>query len=129
MLDIKFYSKNGELPITIDFQAEFSERLAKSDFSEIGTSRKQKINIEDGEADDIEVVDLDKGKITNRTRLIDFFKEAIVEESIAMLEKLGEGDTLPSKEEYKQQTYTLRKFQEILKVLENSQYSYLQRVT
>ncbi|MBD2144687.1 hypothetical protein [Sphaerospermopsis sp. FACHB-1194] len=129
MLDIKFYSKNGELPITIDFQPEFSERLAKSDFSEIGTSRKQKINIEDGEADDIEVVDLDKGKISNRTRLIDFFKEAIVEESIAMLEKLGEGDTLPSKEEYKQQTYTLRKFQQILKVLENSQYSYLQRVT
>ncbi|MFM5983699.1 MAG: hypothetical protein ACKO9I_24765 [Sphaerospermopsis kisseleviana] len=128
MLDIKFYSKNGELPITIDFQPEFYERLA-SDFSEIGTSRKQKINIEDGEADDIEVVDLDKGKISNRTRLIDFFKEAIVEESIAMLEKLGEGDTLPSKEEYKQQTYTLRKFQQILKVLENSQYSYLQRVT
>jgi hypothetical protein len=128
MLDIKLYSKNGESPITIELSDEFYKRLAKSDFSEIGTSHKQQINIE-GELDEIEVIDLDKGKITNRKRLMDFFKEEIVEESRAMLEKLGEGDPLPSKEEYKEQTYPLRKFQEILKYLENTQYSYLQKVT
>lgn len=128
MLDIKLYSKNGESPITIELSDDFYKRLAQSDFSEIGTSHKQQINIE-GELDEIDVIDLDKGKITNRKRLMDFFKEAIVEESRVMLEKLGDGNIVPSKEEYKEQTYPLRKFQEILKYLENTQYSYLQKVT
>ncbi|HCQ21635.1 MAG: hypothetical protein AN483_12600 [Aphanizomenon flos-aquae MDT14a] len=128
MLNIKFYSKNGESPITIQLSREFYKRLAESDFSEIGISHKKQINIEE-EPEEIEVIDLDKGKITNRKRLMDFFKEEIVEESGIMLEKLGEGDPLPSKAEYKEQTYSLRKFQEILKLLENTQYSYLQKST
>jgi hypothetical protein len=128
MLNIKFYSKNGESPITIQLSREFYKRLAESDFSEIGISHKKQINIEE-EPEEIEVIDLDKGKITNRKRLMDFFKEEIVEESGIMLEKLGEGDPLPSKAEYKEQTYSLRKFQEILKLLENTQYSYLQKFT
>ena len=128
MLNIKFYSKNGESPITIQLSREFYKRLAESDFSEIGISHKKQINIEE-EPEEIEVIDLDKGKITKRKRLMDFFKEEIVEESGIMLEKLGEGDPLPSKAEYKEQTYSLRKFQEILKLLENTQYSYLQKFT
>lgn len=128
MLDIKFYSKNGESPITIELSQEFYKRLIESGFSEIGISHKQSINNEE-ESEEIEVIDLDKGKITNRKRLMDLFKEEIVEESGIMLEKLGEGDPLPSKVEYKEQTYSLRKFQEILKLLENTQYSYLQKFT
>jgi hypothetical protein len=130
MLDIKFYSKNGESPITIELSREFYKRLIESGFSEIGISHKKQINIEiEEESEEIEVIDLDKGKITNRKRLMDLFKEEIVEESGIMLEKLGEGDPLPSKAEYRQQTYSLRKFQEILKLLENTQYSYLQKFT
>jgi hypothetical protein len=69
---------------------------------------------------------LNKGKITNRQRLIDFFKEEIVEESKKIKTKLGE---LPSKDEYKQQTYPFFKLIEILTSLENTEFDYLQKVT
>jgi hypothetical protein len=125
MFDIKFYGNNGESPVTIELSRDFYQKLLQSDFTEIGTSHEKIVEI-DGEKEEIEAIDLNKGKIPNRQRLIDFFKEEIVEESIKMLEKLGDS---PSKEEYKEQTYPLRKLQEILKYLENTQYSYLQRVT
>ncbi|MDD1428742.1 hypothetical protein MEO94_30750 [Dolichospermum sp. ST_sed9] len=125
MLDIKFYSKNGESPVTIELSDEFYERLAKSDFSEIGQPHKIKIRI-DGEEDEIEAINLNKGKITNRQRLIDFFKEEIVEESKQIKTKLPES---PTKEEYKQQTYSFFKLIEILTSLENQQFSYLQKAT
>lgn len=123
MLDIAFYSENGEPYAQIELSPEFYERLAKSDFSEIGTSHKINIKI-DGEEEEIEAISLSKGKITNRQRLIDFFKEEIVEESRKMLKNLGKS---PSKDEYQQQTYPLSKLQEILEYLENTQYTYLQK--
>jgi hypothetical protein len=125
MLDIKFYSKDCESSVMIQLSDELYERLAKSDFSEIGQPHKIKIEI-DGEEDEIEAIDLNKGKITNRQRLIDFFKEEIVEESKKIKTKLGE---LPSKDEYKQQTYPFFKLIEILTSLENTEFDYLQKVT
>lgn len=117
-----FYSKNGEAPATIEFSEQFYERLIKSDFSEIGKLHKVQVEV-DEEKTEINAIDLDKGKITNRQRLIDFFKEVIVEESLNMIEKLGDS---PSKEEYKSQTSTLKIFQEILQCLKNPQYSYIE---
>ena len=67
MLDIKFYSKDCESSVMIRLSDELYERLAKSDFSEIGQPHKIKIEI-DGEEDEIEAIDLNKGKITNRQR-------------------------------------------------------------
>ncbi|MFM5889242.1 MAG: hypothetical protein ACKOQS_13280 [Dolichospermum sp.] len=120
-LDITFYSKNGEAPATIEFSEQFYEKLIKSDFAEIGKPHKIQVEF-DEEKTEIDAIDLDKGTITNRQRLIDFLKEVIVEESLKMIEKLGES---PSKQEYKETTSTLRIFQEILKCLNNREYSYL----
>ncbi|MCW6035696.1 hypothetical protein K4A83_05340 [Spirulina subsalsa FACHB-351] len=124
-LDIAFYGKNDKSSTNIELSAEFYERLAKSDFSEIGTTHRIEVQI-DGEQTEIEAVDLDKGIISNRQRLIDFFKEAIYEESRNMIDKLGDS---PSKDEYQQQSYPLIKFHEIMKCLENTQYCYLQKIT
>ena len=121
MLDITFYGKNGISPTTIEFSQQFYERLIKSDFAEIGKLRQLEIEI-DEEKSAIEAIDLETGTITNRQRLIDFIKEVIVEESLNMLEKLGES---PNKNEYKEKTSNLRIFQEILKCLKNREYSYL----
>lgn len=121
MLDITFYGKNGVSPATIEFSDKFYETLIKSDFAEIGKVRELEIVI-DEEKSKIEAIDLEKGTITNRQRLIDFLKESIVQESLNMLEKLGDS---PSKQEYKETTSTLRIFQEILKCLKNREYCYL----
>ena len=102
MLDITFYGKNGVSPATIEFSNKFYETLIKSDFAEIGKVRELEIVI-DEEKSKIEAIDLEKGTITNRQRLIDFLKESIVQESLNMLEKLGDS---PSKQEYKETTST-----------------------
>ena len=74
-LDIAFYKENTapESEATIELSEEFYEKLAKSDFTEIGETLKKTIKSDD-EKVEIEVIDLDKGKITNRQRLIDFVK-------------------------------------------------------
>lgn len=124
-LDITFYGKNGEVePLNIELSERFYQKLIESGFAEIGASHKNKISI-DGEDAEIELVDLEKGKITNRDRFIDFVKEEIIEESKNMLDSLGDS---PSKEEYKTYTYPLRKFQQILSSLKNTKYKYLERV-
>ena len=151
-LDITFYSKNGEASDTIEFSEQFYEKLIKSDFLKIGKVRQFEIEI-DEEKSTIEAIDLEeineekgkitniqrlidffkeqifnekKGKITNRQRLIDFFKEQIVEESKNMIEKLGDA---PSKYEYEKQSYSLKKFHEILASVEDKKHDYLERVT
>lgn len=124
-LDITFYGKNGQETATIEFDENFYQWLAKSDFSEIGTPHPKTLII-DEEEDEHDVVELDKGTISNRKRLIDFFKEEICQETPKMLKNLGES---PSKEEYKQETQRLKKLIEILEYLENQNYHYLERVT
>lgn len=124
-LDITFYGKNGQEPTTIELEEKFYEWLAKSDFSEIGTAQTVRLTI-DGEEDEHNVIDLNKGIITNRQRFVEFFKEAILQESEIMLKNLGES---PSKEEYQQESYKCKKLYEILEYLKNQQYSFLERVT
>jgi len=124
-LDITFYGKNGEVePSTIEFSEDFYQKLIESGFPEIGDSHKIKIKIDDEETE-INAIDLEKGKITNRDRFIDFFKEEIIEQSKNMSQSLGDS---PSKEEYQTHSYPLRKFQEILSYLEINKYHYLERV-
>jgi len=122
-LDIALYKENTapESEATIELSEDLYKNLAESDFAEIGKKLKKTIKSDDEEVE-IEVIDLDKGTITNRQRLIDFLKAKIIEESRIMLEKLGD---YPSKEEYNQHSSDLRKLHEILKYLENPQYQYL----
>ena len=120
MLDISFYGKNGDPQETIDISDSFYEWLARSEFSEIGASRKISINI-DNEQSFLKLVDLNKG---NRHRFKDFLLEAIQQQSETMLKNLGDS---PSKEEYQSESYPLRKLQEILKLITNPQYQYLER--
>ena len=121
MLDISFYTKNGQSPYSVEITDNFYEWLAKSDFSKIGKSLPRKIEVE-GEEEKLFLVQL--GKDT-RKKLKAFLLEAISQESDAMLTQLGDS---PSKKEYQDATYHLRKLQELRKCVENEKYQYLQRV-
>jgi hypothetical protein len=121
MLDISFYTRNGHPPSTVEVAKEFLLWLAESDFYKIGKSVTRKIKVE-GEEEKLPLVQL--GKDTRR-KLRAFLLEAISQESDAMLNKLGDS---PSKKEYQEATYRLRKLQELRKCVENEKYQYLQRV-
>ena len=121
MLDISFYTKNGQPPYSVEVAENFYEWLAKSDFSKIGKSKPKTIQI-DGEKDRLPLVQL--GKDTRR-KLRTFLLEAISQESDAMLTQLGDS---PSKKEYQDASYRLSKLQELRKCVENEEYQYLQRV-
>jgi hypothetical protein len=121
VLDISFYPKNGHPPYTVEVSEDSYEWLAKSDFSKIGTSVTRKIQIE-GEEENLRVLQLGK---ENRKKLRNFLLEAISQESDAVLYQLGDS---PSKQEYQNATYRLRKLQELRKCVENEEYQYLQRV-
>lgn len=121
MLDIIFYSKNGQPPEYIEVSESIYEWLAKSNFSKIGKSVERKIKIE-GEEEKLPLVQLGK---SNRKKLREFFLETISQESDTVLNKLGDS---PSKKEYQDATYRLRKLQELRKCIENEAYQYLQRV-
>lgn len=121
MLDIIFYTTNGQPPYTVEVEEDLYEWLAKSQFSKIGKSRKTKINLE-GEEESLDLVKLSKD---NRKKLRNFLLEAISEESDSVLSQLGDS---PSKQEYESVTYRLRKLQDMRKCVENGKYVYLQRV-
>jgi hypothetical protein len=121
MLDIIFYSPNNQQPEYVEVSEDLYEWLAKSKFSKIGKSVEIKIQI-DGEDEELPLVELDKD---NRSHLRLFFLEAVAEESDAVLTQL---EDCPSKEDYQNTTYRLRKLQELRKCIENENYQYLQRV-
>lgn len=121
MLDISFYTKNDQPPYTVEVAEDIYEWLLKSDFSKLGKSVLRKIKVE-GEEEKLPLVQLSKD---NRKKLRAFFLEAITQESDAVLTKLGDS---PSKKEYQDATYRLRKLQELRKCVENENYQYLQRV-
>lgn len=123
MLDISLYSTSGKPPITIDLSDTFYEWLLHTDFSEIGVARPHTIAIDDEEVE-LDVVDLDRGHIRNRQRFREFLVEVIVQEVNEMLRNLGEA---PSKEEYQDATYTLRKLQQLRTCIEDENYQFLQR--
>jgi len=123
MLDISFYSTRGKPPITTDVSDNFYEWLTQSDFSEIGAVRPHTVMLDD-EAIEIDVVDLDKGNIRNRQRFREFLVEVIVQEVNEMLRNLGDA---PSKEEYQDATYKLRKLQQLRTYIEDESYQFLQK--
>jgi hypothetical protein len=121
MLDISFYTANDQPPSTVEVAKDLLLWLSESDFYKIGKSVSKKIQIE-GEEEKLLLVKL--GKDTRR-KLRAFLLEAISQESDAMLTHLGDS---PSKKEYQDATYRLRKLQELRKHVENEKYQYLQRV-
>lgn len=121
MFSISFYAANGEPSNSIRIPEAIYEWLAKSEFSKIGSSTDTPIHI-DEEDIVLPLVELTK---EIRQKLINFFRDSIIRESDAVLAKLGDS---PSKEEYREETYRLKKLHELLKCLENENYDYLQRV-
>jgi hypothetical protein len=122
MFDIIFYAFKTELsPHYVEMSEDVYERLAKSEFSQIGQSVPRNILI-DEEEEKLPVVELDPDI---RQKFRHFFRDAIICESDTVLTKLGDS---PLKEEYQAATYRLRKLLDLLKCIENEDYHYLQRV-
>ncbi|NEO88307.1 MAG: hypothetical protein F6J87_29225 [Spirulina sp. SIO3F2] len=124
MLDITFYGDVATEPRIIEFSTPFFERLAESDFAEIGASQEMMLSVE-GDDYPLRVMPLEKGLISNRQRLREFFKEWITQESAVMLGRLGDA---PTKGEFLAASYGLRKLHEILDCVEDRSYLYLERV-
>ena len=120
MLDIAFYSQDREEAESIEVSNDFYEWLARSEFARIGKSEIKEMKV-DGEPVEVPVIALEG---INRRHLSDFFRNAIVEESDAMLEQLSSS---LSKEEYQEVTHRLFLLQQLRKQIENEQYKYLQR--
>ncbi len=123
MLDISLYSTHGKPPITIDVSETFYDWLLHTDFSEIGVARPHTIAIDDEEVE-LDVVDLDRGNIGNRQRFREFLVEVIVQEVNEMLLNLGDA---PSKKEYQNATYKLKKLQQLRTCIEDENYQFLQK--
>ena len=120
MLDITFYSENKEEAEAIAVSEEFYQWLARSEFSRIGKSEIKEMKV-DGKPVEVPVIQLEG---MNRRKLSDFFRDAIVQETNEMLDKLGSS---PSQEEYQAATYRLIVLQRLRKQIEKDQYKYFQR--
>jgi len=123
MLDISLYSMIGKPPITIDVSESFYEWLIQSDFAEIGIARPHSIKLDD-ETVELDVVDLEKGSVSNRQRFREFLLEVIAQEASMMLQQLGEA---PSQEKYQHCTYKLKRLQQLRLGIEDKSYQFLQR--
>ena len=123
MLDIAFYSQDKEEAEVIEVSTDFYEWLAHSEFARIGKSELKKMKI-DGEAVEVPVIKLEG---INRRQLSDFFRNAIVEESDAILDRLSNSLSNLSKDKYQDITYRLCLLQQLRKQIENEEYKYIQR--
>lgn len=123
MLDISLYSTVGKPPITIDVSESFYQWLIQSDFAEIGVALPHPIQLDD-ETVELNVVDLEKGNVSNRQRFREFLLEVIAQEAALMLQRLGES---PSQEKYQHVTYKLKRLQELRLGIEDKSYQFLQR--
>jgi hypothetical protein len=85
MLDISFYTVNSQASHHVEVAENFLEWLARSNFAKIGEDKPTKILI-DEEKETLILVKL--GKV-NRQKFIDFFNEAIVNETKVILEMLA----------------------------------------
>lgn len=123
MLDISLYSAGGKPPITIDVSESFYQWLIQSDFAEIGVARPQTIQLDD-ETVELNVVDLEKGNVSNRQRFREFLLEVIAQEASLMLQRLGDS---PSQEKYQHCTYKLKRLQQLRLGIEDKSYQFLHR--
>jgi len=122
MLSIGFLSKNGQDNDSVDVSEDLFERSAKSEYSKIGGGSIATQFQLDGEDVTLEVVVL---TYETRKRFIEFFNEAIANETSAMLERLGDR---PSTQEYREATYRVKTLCQLLDCVKNENYFYLQRV-
>lgn len=120
MLDITFSSQDKEEAEVMEVSEEFYQWLARSEFSRIGKSEVKEMKV-DGEPVEVSIIQLEG---MNRRKLSDFFRDAIVQETDEMQDKLGSS---PSKEEYQESTYRLLMLQKLRKQIENEQYKHFQR--
>ena len=120
MLDIIFFTQHKEESEIVEVPDEFYQWLARSEFARIGDSEEREMKI-DGEFVMLPVISLEG---THRRKLSDFFRDAIVQESEAILESLS---NIPSKTDYQQIIYRLALLQKLRKVVEDEQYKYLQK--
>ncbi|MFB2976365.1 hypothetical protein [Microseira sp. BLCC-F43] len=111
MLDITFYWEDKEEAEAIAVSEEFYQWLARSEFSRIGKSEIKEMKV-DGEPVEVPVIQLEG---MNRRKLSDFWRDAIVQETDEMLDKLGSS---PSKEAYQAATYRLLILQRLRKQIE-----------
>ncbi|MFB2935865.1 hypothetical protein ACE1B6_11485 [Aerosakkonemataceae cyanobacterium BLCC-F154] len=118
MLDISFYTANGETSYHVEVAENFLEWLARSEFAKIGEEKPVKIAI-DGEKETLPLVKLGKN---NRKKLIEFFNDSIINETKEILNQLGE--SLMKNEKI----YRLQKLIELLDCIKNEKYQYLQRI-
>ncbi len=121
MLDISFYSDDKKIVDTVSLSEGFYLWLSKSDFSKIGKSEEKEMKA-DEEVVKVPVVFLEG---ENRRKFSTFFRDAIVQESNEMLDKLGSS---PSMKEYSDYSYKLKTLHDILKLVENEKNKYLGRV-
>lgn len=120
MLSISFYSNNGQAPHSIRVGDEFYEWLARSEFSQLGRSRKTQIEVE-GEVAELPLVPL--GTATRRG-LIEFFSEEIFGETRVLLQNTEPNLT---QQQWFSKTTRLKTLLELLDCLKNDTYQYLQR--
>ena len=116
MLDISFYSEKECLD-TMQVTDDFYQWLGQSMFPKIGRFEKKMMQA-DEESVDISVIRLEG---ENRRKFSDFFRDAIVQESDQVMEKLGDS---PSKDEYTETTSRLKKLQELRKMIEDEKFKY-----
>lgn len=120
MLTISFYSNNGQPSHSIRVGDEFYEWLAKSEFSQLGRSRNTQIEVE-GEVAELPLVTLG---IATRRGLIEFFSEAILGETRALIH----GSESPmTQTQWQDKTTRLKTLLELLDCLKTDTYQYLQR--
>lgn len=118
MLDISFYTAKREPVHHVEVSENFLEWLAKSEFAKIGQDKSTKIVV-DGKKIIQPLVKLGKN---NRQEMMNFFSNAIVSETKAILNKI---EKLRMQNE---ETYRLKKLIELLDCIKNENYQYLQRI-
>ncbi|WP_414566482.1 MULTISPECIES: hypothetical protein [unclassified Anabaena] len=119
MLDIVFYSEAKETVDAVDVSDSFYQWLEQSDFSKIAKPQEMEMQ-PDEEVVKTSVILLEGG---NRRKLSDFVRDAIVQESDDVLNKLGSS---PSKQEYTETTSKLKTLQTLRKLVENEKCKYLE---
>lgn len=114
-------SKESKKFDSVDISDSLFKTLAQSDFSQLGESKKTEIIIEE-ETQNLLLVCLTKGI---RRSLKIFLYEFIVTKTEESFKKMGSS---PSSSEFESQTHDVKSLIKILRLIENKNFSHLQRI-
>lgn len=125
MMDITFYKasfdKNTPSECAIvELSDDLFEKLAKSEFSQMGISKKRKINL-DGELIEVKAVELTP---MIRDSILVYLKNLLTNDLQNNLEKLGNS---PSTNEFRDYTLDLKPILELIRLIETDTYTHLDR--